>query len=130
MTTTKIPAACEPFLERGCPYCYGVFSIGGFGEHGYSTSDYMVDTYTCTQCREIFEIHKKSDEEVSFLFSCNGIYVRCVFDVENFFVSTNSDLLYSKSGLTTPTVEIPRFVIDFSDKEKLHNKLRIYIIFS
>jgi hypothetical protein len=130
LTTTKIPSACEPLLEQGCPYCCGMFSEAGHGEHGYGVSNYMVDTYTCLRCQEVFEIHKKDDEEVSFLFSCNGVYVRCIFDEADFFVSTSSDLLYSKNGLTTPTVQIPRFVIDFSDKEKLHNKLRVYIIFS
>lgn len=124
-----IPKAYEDFILQGCPYCHGNFFVNSQNEQ-IAVSTYTVDTYLCEQCSEVFEIHKNDDVEESFLFSCNGIYVRYVFMLNCFFITKNANLLFSKLGLVISTSEIPAFIIDFSDKEKLYNKLRTYLLFS
>lgn len=122
----------ESILEKGCPYCKGQLSVGG---SGIPELIYTVDFYTCTQCQEVFEVHREKDAESSFFFSCNGIYVRYIFNDSiihrTCFISTDESLRYGISGLSTPhKIEVPLFVLDFSNKEKLHNKLRVFLIFS
>lgn len=111
-----------------CLYCGGNFIVEGYGEHTIPHVGYFVDTYTCTQCSEIFEIHLGNDKRESFFFSCSGIYARCFVDF--FYISTDERLQYTKSGLSAPNAKIPIFPLDFSNKEKLLFKLKTYLIFS
>ena len=111
-----------------CLYCGGSFTIEGFGEHNIPHLNYFVDTYICNECHEFFEIHLGNDKRVSFFFSCNDIYVRCL--MYSFFISKDKRLQYNLLGLVAPNIMIPIFPVDFSDKEKLTNKLKTYIIFS
>lgn len=115
-------------IIENCLYCDGTFTIEGTGEHAIPRAGYFVDIYTCTQCFEMFEIHMSDDKRESFFFSCDDIYARCF--ATWFVISTDERLQYKKFGIIAPSVKIPPFPIDFSDKQKLHSKLKTYIIFS
>src|SRR5271167_2369062 len=130
--TTKTEVNLEnisDILSYHCPYCHGDFMMDASGEHAYgAAATRLVDTYTCIECSEVFEIHQEDQENVSFLFSCNGVYVRYIND--QFLVATNDKLQYRKLGMSAPHVVIPPFPVDFSNKEKLHQKLKTYVLFS
>lgn len=132
MITTRTEVNLENIsdvLSYRCPYCYGDFMMDATGEHAYGASaTRLVDTYTCIECSEMFEIHQEDQENVSFLFSCNGVYVRYLNS--QFLVATDDELRYRKKGMSASHVVIPSFPIDFSDKEKLHQKLKTYLLFS
>jgi hypothetical protein len=132
LTITKIEANLETIeylVAKDCPYCHGAFRIDATGEHdSVSPVTRIVDTYLCVECGEVFEIHRENHENVSFLISCNGIYVRC-FD-DQFAVTTDNRLLYRKLGLTAPHALLPAFPLILADKDKLYQKLRTYLIFS
>ena len=132
MIITRIEINLEnisDLLSHHCPYCRGDFVMDGSGEHAYGPAvTHLVDTYTCVECSEVFEIHQEDQENVSFLFSCNGIYVRYL--VDRLLVSTDNKLQYKKLGMMAPHIVIPHFPIDFADKDKLTKKLRTYLLFS
>lgn len=132
MTITKTEANLENIeylLAKDCPYCHGDFRIDATGEHdGMSPFTRLVDTYRCVECGEVFEIHQEDQKIVSFLFSCNGIYVRCL--VDQFVITTDDRLQYRKLGLTAPHILLPAFSVILADKDKLYQKLKTYLIFS
>ena len=120
-----------------CLYCNAEFdtnamsirSSSGYvayklGQANIARSD--AETLYCVDCKEKFEIHStQTDDGVTiysgFTFTCKGFevfvdYTQCVIDI--------SDL----KG--THTSAIPSFNPDFSDRDKLYEKLKTYLIFS
>ena len=120
-----------------CLYCNAEFdtnamsirSSSGYvayklGQANIARSD--AETLYCVDCKETFEIHStQSDDGVTtydgFTFTCKGFevfvnYTQCVIDIR---------------GLKgTPKSTIPSFDPDFSDRDKLYEKLKTYLIFS
>lgn len=66
---------------------------------------------------------------MSPFFSLNGIYVRLYLD-DRFLITSDDRMQYRKLGVMAPSVSIPIFPVDLSDKDKLFNKLKTYLIFS
>lgn len=120
-----------------CPYCNAEFDTNAMsirssssyinhklGQANIARSD--AETLYCVNCKEKFEIlSSQTDDGITtysgFIFTCKGFevfanYTQCVFDI--------SDL----KGTHTST--IPSFDPDFSDRDKLHEKLKTYLIFS
>jgi hypothetical protein len=90
----------------------------------------------CQKCHEIFEIHwtetqKNETTYQIFVFTCNGIVVVNWYQFG--FVLGSEELLCAEEYYT-PSVKkenfIPEFPVDFSDKKKLHKKLKTYLVFS
>jgi hypothetical protein len=102
-----------------CLYCKGDCDVSGFGE-----AMAVVDTYTCRQCKESFEIFSIGEVK-GFTFSCNGISVHQNYELKQFGLKRKGPDDW-KSSL----VWIPEFEIDFSEKEKLHRLLMTCLIFS
>lgn len=112
--------------EPKCLYCKSDLDTGLSSEYLMSTgirSD--VETLTCKKCRETFQIYSTQGLDgttviAGFAFSCKKLRV--------FLSYLKSDFYISKRGNDITT--IPSFTVDFSDKKKLHEKLKTYIIFS
>jgi hypothetical protein len=121
--------------EHKCLYCGGRFDT--FSE-SIGFPSYIVDIFTCTSCKEVFEIHSLDEvyNVLGFLFTCKDI---CVFEfkVDNRagFILGGQELRHKNGinplfGPTDHSVIVNCFDIDFSDKEKLYKKLRTYLVFS
>lgn len=120
-----------------CLYCHSScdFRHDGIG-FNKGQSSFEVQILTCTNCKEIFQIHWLEDEKsettyYSFLFSCNGIVV--VNDYERGMSVGGPELLWDNWRLSNPIPSekfVSHFRIDFSNKEKLYNKLKTYQVFS
>lgn len=87
---------------------------------------YDTETLYCVDCRETFEIHSHQSDEgettySGFTFSCKGYSIFYNYIESYFDISDNKG---------KHIVAIPSFSVDFSDKEKLHEKLKTYITFS
>lgn len=85
-----------------------------------------IETLYCVDCKETFEIysHQSDDGEThytGFNFTCKKLSIKCKY-IESIF--DISDLKGERH------VTIPSFNPDFSDKDKLHEKLKTYLIFS
>lgn len=120
-----------------CLYCNAEFdtnamsirSTSGYAAHklgqlNIAKSD--AETLYCVDCKETFEIysHQENDGETyytGFNFTCKGLSIECKY-AESVFDITNLKGEH-KTG-------IPAFVPDFSDKDKLYEKLKTYLIFS
>lgn len=117
--------------ESICLYCKSECSYSAFGE-----ALMVSDTYTCNKCDEKFVISgmisSASDEcgaeviEVDgFTFTCNGISSHSNYDMKQFGLKK-----ISKDDWKSPLIWIPEFAVDFSDKEGLFKKLKIYLTFA
>lgn len=90
------------------------------------------ESLACRKCKEVFHILSVQDDTGftsydGFLFSCNGIYVSNFYRSNVFFLGDNDQIF---SGQSDPNpIKIPSFPINFSDKNKLYEKLKTYIIF-
>lgn len=119
--------------NRQCPYCLADCEIvSDGGPIAPPLISFNVDILTCLSCQEKFEIHWWGEDEpkiVNFVFSCKDI---CVFyNLENnYCLIGNEDLLWKSHKSMHGKQRITIFIPDFSNKEKLHNKLKVYLIFS
>lgn len=113
--------------EPRCLYCNSYTDINFVSERPPRTSLVLEkEELTCSKCGEFFIIHYIQNslaetEYDGFTFTCNDYsvyynYIESYFDI--------SDL--NKKHITA----IPAFEVNFSDKEKLYNKLKTYLIFS
>jgi hypothetical protein len=102
-----------------CLYCNSECDVNGFGE-----AMAVVDTYTCRQCKEEFEIFSVGEIR-GFNFTCNGISVHHNYPTNQFGIKR---ITKEKSSLDL--VWLPEFEVNFSEKEKLHRRLLTYLIFS
>lgn len=104
---------------------------------------YECQTLTCRKCKEVFEIHwydhQGSIFYSAFGFTCKEMFVLDLYPRPNdnppegmMFITTRKHL-YSDDPRKSPMrskSRIPPFLVDFSDKNKLYEKLKTYLIFS
>lgn len=98
---------------------------------------YYVEILTCIKCKEIFEIHGYEDELTKitkFVFTCKNIVVINQYPqpsgiMVGFNIGDKSNL-WPKTFSGHKTINIPTFEVNFSDKKKLHKKLKTYLVFS
>lgn len=99
---------------------------------------YTIEILTCTniKCQEIFEIHSWDDDQrvSDFVFTCKDIVVINKYPQPSgtavgFNIGDKSNL-WPKMFSGHITTNIPPFKIDFSNKNKLYNKLKTYLVFS
>jgi hypothetical protein len=115
-----------------CLYCNAEFDTNAMSIRSSSawgpqtTTQHDAETLYCVDCKEFFEIysHQYDDGEThftGFTFTCKDLnvfvnYIESVMDI--------SDLQGKRH------TAIPSFNPDFSDRNKLREKLRTYLIFS
>lgn len=85
-----------------------------------------IETLTCRKCKESFWIHSlQGDDGVTeingFTFSCKDFWLFFNY-IEEYFEVKDKHRKY--------LFAIPSFPLDFSDKEKLYQKLKTYLVFS
>lgn len=85
-----------------------------------------VEIITCQKCKEVFKIHSLqggdgATEYTGMTFSCRDY--RVFFNYIESYLS-----IFDDKGKYI--VSIPSFIVDFSDKDKLYEKLKTYLIFS
>lgn len=123
--------------DPSCLYCKATCDLkqDGFFIAGTLSLYYEVQILTCRKCHEIFEIHWIDDNGetkfLCFVFTCKEIAVTDKYD-EGFHIGSKG-ILYDnwKGGISTYLgTEIPAFPVDFSNKRKLYNKLKTYLVFS
>ena len=124
-----------------CLYCGRSCDIELKGEWiSHSQNRYDVEVLSCRKCKEKFEIHSVQtiDGETAlntFVFTCKELCVVHVYAGKTFEIGGHG-LLYDtlNNQLVTnadePTTKVPAFEVDFSDKNKLSEKLRTYLLFS
>lgn len=113
--------------EPRCLYC--------FSEIDYSMSSQWLpgsnlrsdtETLTCRKCKESFWIHSLQGDDAEtvingFTFSCKDFWV---------FFNYIEDYFDVKDKHRKFLFAIPSFEVDFSDKDKLYEKLKTYLLFS
>lgn len=113
-----------------CLYCNNEVDLKLDGM-GVALATYEVQILKCRKCKEQFEIHESGvgndTKIVAFVFTCKKIAIFYKYD-EGFMIG-NHDLLWSNRSVNGHPWIIP-FTIDFSDKKKLHKKLKTYLVFS
>ena len=87
---------------------------------------YDTETLYCVDCKEKFEIHSHQNDMgettyTGFTFTCKG------FEVFVNYIESIIDISDLKGKHHTA---IPSFDPDFSDRDKLYEKLKTYLIFS
>lgn len=120
-----------------CLYCNAEFDTNAISIR--SSSSYVMqklgmsnivrsdaETLYCVDCRETFEIysHQSDDGEThytGFNFTCKGL------SVEYKYIEST---LYITNLKGEHTISIPAFVPNFSDRDKLYEKLKTYLVFS
>lgn len=112
-----------------CLYCGATCYISST-----SSGDSVIDTYHCEFCNESFIIFYKEDEQVSFEFTCYNYSVLIHKTKDTFqLLSTNCGFQlnrYINWHQIINQIKVPKFTIDFSNKQKLYEKLHTYAIFS
>ena len=117
-----------------CLYCKSECDIklDGTGISNSNTLVYNVEILTCRKCEEKFEIYWWDDCDVSsFSFSCKDLAVLSTYDgkLAGLHVA-HKKYMWPDYLRQADSVDIPPFNIDFSDKKKLHKKLKTYLLFS
>ena len=113
--------------EPKCLYCYNDVDISlSSGWTPGANLRLDTETLTCRKCKESFWIHSLQGDDgateiTGFTFSCQDFwiffnYIEDYFDVKD----KHRKFLFA----------IPSFPVDFSDKEKLYQKLKTYLVFS
>lgn len=82
---------------------------------------------SCRKCKEIFAIHSLQGEDgnteyTGFTFTCKEYSVFFNYIESYFDISSAKDKKH--------IMAIPSFIVDFSDKNKLYEKLKTYLVFS
>jgi hypothetical protein len=110
-----------------CLYCNGQCNIALQGKLiPHSSLTYDIEILTCQECKERFCIDTIQNEKgettyMSFSFTCKKYNIIFLYADETFD-------LYTRKG--KHITALPIFEVDFSDKKKLYNKLKIYTLFS
>ena len=123
-----------------CLYCRVKFDFNAMSisssSHGSashltpSLRSYMMrydrEALYCVDCKEKFEILSNQSDEgeatyTGFIFTCKG------FEVFYDYVQSTIDISDLKGEHHTA---IPSFDPDFSDRDRLHEKLKTYLVFS
>lgn len=124
-----------------CLYCNTECNIGKDGEFIMRGSEsYDVDLLTCRSCNEVFEIHSMqhadgTTEYNAFLFSCKELCIFCSYITNEFYIGNHRDMPYA--GYYDLILQakrwktcLPSFEVDFSNKDKLYEKIKTYLLFS
>lgn len=116
-----------------CLYCNGSCDLHMDGEIILTTLSYEVQSLRCRRCHETFEIHWVDDngetKYLGFTFTCGSLTVHNLYDKG--FCIGGKELLYSQWQAAAPEFNyIEKFNVDFSNKNKLYEKLKTYLIFS
>ena len=125
-----------------CLYCHWATDVLYSSEYNQiisSNIDWLNKaSIYCSSCKEIFEVYYSQITDfgnainessvLAFFFSCGGksIFYRCAED--HFLIMDNIPLDWNT--IIHSAIKIPKFTIDFSNKEKLHNKILTYLTFS
>lgn len=121
-----------------CLYCnYKCdFKMDGRASTVANPDSYFVEILTCIKCKEIFEIHGWDDtaQITDFVFTCKKIVVLNKYPQSSgvavgFNIGNRTNLWPQMFG-GDATINVAPFDIDFSDKNKLHKKLKTYLVFS
>ena len=126
MTSIKLHELIDKDIPK-CLYCDSDVSVELSSEwipHTFLRAD--LEILTCTKCKEQFSIISLQGdsgvtEYTGFIFSCKKFRVFFNY-IEDYF-----DISDKKGKHITA---IPSFEVDFSDKKKLHKKLKTYVLFS
>lgn len=127
MNSIEQPHKLIDKYEPKCLYCYSDVDVSSSSQWLPNTnlrSD--TETLTCRKCKESFWIHSLQGDDGrteinGFTFSCNDFWVFFNYPESYFDVKDKGrNYLYA----------IPAFPLDFSDREKLCQKLKTYLIFS
>lgn len=111
-----------------CLYCNGSCST-----HTTGVVRLQTDTYYCDPCNESFIFFYKDDVLNTFEFTCNNYSILIDLDTDIYKICLNvSDLIELQASYNKPVkyIKVPEFTIDFSNKQKLFEKLNTYAIFS
>lgn len=120
--------------DPSCLYCKSPCDLMQDGFLALTSLYYECQILTCRKCKEIFEIHWVEDNGetryVAFVFTCKDIVVDYQY-ADGIHIGGRELLYHNKFG-TKPITGgfLPAFPIDFSNKRKLHNKLKTYLVFS
>jgi len=114
-----------------CLYCKSRCNFQLNSDSSPRSITYVIEIYSCQNCGEVFEIRNwegDAIENAQFIFSCKEFAVLSVPN-NGFHIASRNSLWpsYHKKG---ECVDIAEFNVDFSDKEKLYQKLKTYIVFS
>lgn len=118
-----------------CLYCSSALEIKVVSDAASFPIYNSVTIYTCTVCKEIFEIstaYSDLNEEfntesiASIGLSCNDISILINYIDNICYISHNMKHHDRLSYL----VSVPIFELDFSNKDKLYQKLKTYLLFS
>jgi hypothetical protein len=110
-----------------CLYCEGDIDFSHTSSSDLANGTRSdVEALTCRFCEERFLIYYSQNsigetKHTGFAFSCNDCFISYNYNLCNFSIFDQH-----RWFITT----IPYFTIDFSDKNKLYNKLKIYLVFS
>lgn len=116
-----------------CLYCDSFCDDYMDGESISHNINYYVQIFRCRKCHETFEIHWIDDmvktKMQGFLFTCEPL---TVFNLYNKgFSIGGKELHFSRWKSLNPGFNfIEEFEVDFSNKNKLLEKLKTYLIFS
>lgn len=95
---------------------------------------FTTETYSCAECKETFYVYsqdafgalfdhsKKMPICYDVRFSCNELSFWYSDDPDHFLLGNNKKSVH--------WMKIPPFMVDFSDKDRLYRKLKIYLLFS
>ena len=118
-----------------CLYCKNKCNII-WVESNYDVSHYPapspwinINKYYCVSCDEVFRVHTIGESAISFDFTCKDIWVRIYYDTENFSFEKRSDALSPNSNCHWVN-GLDNVEFDFSNKDKLYNKIKTYLVFS
>lgn len=110
-----------PDKKIPCFYCNGSMSSQAVESSWAKGIRKVLITWGCHECKECFTFSGIEDETPDSLqFQCKEIRV---------FIYYKADSIALQVDFKQP-IYLPYFEIDFSDKEKLYNKLRTYLLFS
>ena len=81
--------------------------------------------YKCQICNEIIILYGTIDVN----FSCLDFLINTTLFENDFKIEKCEDIQNKKYISSDKWISIPQFEIDFSNKEKLYNKLKTYMVF-
>lgn len=114
----------ENFISEDFPFCLYCGESCTISNSSFKFTSR--NTFRCPNCFENFEKNYAADELYNISFSCRNIIVDCeIFPEENFWYIKTVD---NSTEIRLPN-QINFDIIDFKNKEILHNKLRTYLIF-
>ena len=83
------------------------------------------NTYTCQKCKEKFIIYFVDGSEIKFTgfqFTCNEYDVWLSYKEKKFAIK--------KKDTPADRMWVPYFDFNFSEKDKLYQKLKVYVLFA